>query len=76
MAAKKETEKKFSIEENFAKLQEIAALMGEEDISLEDSFKEYEKGVRLIRECSLALDEVEKKVMKLREDGTLEEFDV
>ena len=65
-----------SVEESFARLQEIIARMGSEEITLEESFACYEEGVKLVKNCSAQLDGVEKKVMKLKEDGSLAEFDV
>ena len=47
----------------------------EEDISLEDSFKEYQEGMKLLKYCHEAISEVEKKVQKIAEDGTLEDFE-
>lgn len=69
-------EEQLSIEESFERLQQIITQMGSEDITLEESFARYEEGVKLVKNCSAQLDEVEKKVMKLKEDGSLAEFDV
>lgn len=64
----------FSIEEAFAQLEEMLAAMESEDISLEDSFSLYEKGMKLLRECDASIDQVEKKVMVLKENGERHEF--
>ena len=45
-----------------------------EDISLEESFKEYQKGMELLKKCSETIDRVEKKVLILNENGGLDEF--
>ena len=58
-----------SIEDSFARLQELLARMEEEDVTLEESFACYEKGIRLIRYCNDRIDHVEKKVRMLRGEG-------
>ena len=45
-----------------------------EDISLEQSFHVYEKGMKLLRECNEKIDRVEKKVLELNSDGSLQEM--
>ena len=44
------------------------------DISLEQSFQVYEKGMRLLKECNEKIDLVEKKVLELNADGSLQEI--
>ena len=44
------------------------------DISLEESFQVYEKGMKLLKECSDKIDRVEKKVLELNADGSLQEM--
>ncbi len=46
-----------------------------EDISLEDSFLVYEQGMKLIKECNEKIDRVEKKVLQLNAEGTLQEME-
>ena len=45
-----------------------------EDISLEESFHTYEEGMKLIKECNSWIDRVEKKVMQLDDDGSLQDM--
>ena len=40
-----EKEEKFSLEEAFLKLEETVAALEREDITLEQSFKEYQQGM-------------------------------
>lgn len=54
--------------------EQIRALESEE-ISLEDSFLVYEQGMKLIKECNDKIDRVEKKVLELNADGTLQEME-
>ena len=48
--------------------------LGEEDVSLEESFELYSRGMNLLKQCSQAIDEVEKKVLVLDENGETHEF--
>lgn len=81
MAAKK-TEKnaealqeKLSVEEAFAQIEEKIEALQADDITLEDSFKEYQEGMKLLKLCHEAIEEVEQKVQKIAEDGSLEDFE-
>ena len=71
MAEKKE----LTIEESLERLEDIVNKMEDPDISLEDSFQYYETGIKELKECSEKIDLVEKKVMKLTEDGSLTPLD-
>ncbi|MBR1440969.1 MAG: exodeoxyribonuclease VII small subunit [Lachnospiraceae bacterium] len=64
--------KQLSLEEQFEKLDGIVADLESPDISLEDSFKRYEEGMKLLKECNAVIDRVEKKVLQIREDGSLQ----
>ncbi len=63
-----------TLEEAFARLEQILAEMDRDDLPLEEAFSRYEEGMKLLRHCSRCIDRVEKKVMLLSEDGVLEEF--
>ena len=45
-----------------------------DEISLEDSFHVYEKGMQLLKECNDKIDRVEKMVLELNADGSLQEM--
>ena len=62
------------IEEAFEKLREILGKMDEEGVSLEESFRCYEQGMKLIRYCNETIDTVEKKVRVLSAEGETDEF--
>ena len=66
--------KEFNLEEAFSALDETVMRLEQEDISLEESFAEYQKGMELLRKCNEALDKVEKKVLVLNEKGETDEF--
>lgn len=69
-----EEAQEFSLEENFNKLEETIARLEKEDISLEDAFSAYSEGMQLLKRCNAQIDRVEKKVLKIAEDGGLEEL--
>ena len=62
------------IEEAFAMLDRILAKMDEEGVTLEESFKCYEQGMKLIKYCNETIDAVEKKVQVLSAEGETDEF--
>ncbi len=68
------TAKELSLEENFDKLDELVEKLSQEDISLEDAFTAYSQGMKILKNCNQQIDKVEKKVLKLCEDGTFEEL--
>lgn len=63
-----------TLEEAFAQLDEMLLQLESEDISLEDSFKKYEQGMQLLKYCDETIDQVEKKVLLLQENGETDEF--
>ena len=68
-------EKERKLEENFSVLEELIGRLEEEDISLEDAFTAYSKGMNLLKQCNEQIDRVEKQVLKLNEEGGLEPLD-
>lgn len=76
MADKRQAEEmaELSLEENFACLEEMIGRLEDEDISLEDAFTAYSRGMELLKKCNEQIDRVEKRVLKLSEDGGLEEL--
>lgn len=71
----REVSQDLSIEDAFAQIRSLLQDMEREDATLEESFANYEKGMKLIQYCNAKIDKVEKKVQKLNEDGTLEDFE-
>lgn len=67
-------EKQISLEEIFERLEQLIEKLEAEDISLEEAFTAYSAGMSLLKECNEQIDRVEKKVLKLSEQGSLEEF--
>lgn len=73
-AEEQETQEGFQLEEAFEKLEKTVEALEREDISLEESFRIYQEGMELLKKCNLEIDQVEKKVLVLNEDGESHEF--
>lgn len=58
-----------SIEESFKQLDQIIESLESSDTSLENAFREYERGIKLVRECGESLDKVEKQIIVLQGNG-------
>lgn len=56
-----------SLEEGFAKIEELMNEMSEADVSLEESFEKYKLGMELLKHCSEKIDRVEKEIQILSE---------
>lgn len=63
-----------SLEMKFAQLEETLEKLEKDELSLEESFAAYAKGMELLKQCNEEIDKVEKKVLMLSEEGNLEEF--
>ena len=55
------------IEDNFRELEKIITELENDELSLEDSFSRYEKGMKLLKKCDEELDKVEKQLIVLKE---------
>lgn len=66
--------KKENLEEMFKDLEELIGRMENEEITLEQTFDLYNNGMELLKKCNLSIDEVEKKVLVLDENGETDEF--
>ena len=54
------------IEEAFQELEAIITRLEDKDTSLEEAFKEYKKGVGIVKECNDTLDKVHKQIIVLQ----------
>ena len=54
--------KKTSIEETLNQISEILTKMEAGDLSLEESFRCYEQGMKLVQSCEKQIGTIEKKV--------------
>ena len=67
----------FNFEEALEELERLVSSMEEGELSLEESMKTFEKGVKLTRECQAALKKAEQKVqILLNENGETEAFKI
>ena len=67
-------ENELSLEDAFEQIEEVISHLEAEEITLEQSFQEYNKGMKLLHYCNKTIDRVEKKVLQINEDGGLDEF--
>lgn len=58
-----------SLEQQFEELNTIIEQLDSPEISLEDSFKLYQNGMKLLKSCNDSIDKVEKKIMVLQEEA-------
>ena len=65
---------KLSLEDAFDQLEKVALKLEDKDTPLEEAFSFYKEGMELVKYCSAKLDQVEKKMLELGEDGSLHEF--
>lgn len=66
--------KEQSVEDLFQGMDALLKQMEEQDVSLEQSFVLYNKGMEMLKVCNEKLDEVEKKILILDENGEKHEF--
>lgn len=63
-----------TLEELFQGLDEIVGAMEQTDVSLEESFRLYHRGMDLLKSCNDRLDKIEKKMQILDDEGEIHEF--
>ena len=63
-----------TLEEHFDVLDDIISSMEAPDVSLDDSFELYKQGLNQIKAANEMLEGIEKVMLILNEDGSLEEF--
>ena len=65
----------FNFEKALENLEQLVSSMESGELSLEDSLKAFETGIKLTRECQTALKEAEQKIQILiNEEGDTEEM--
>lgn len=74
MAQEQQGQEPMTLEESFQKLDRVVERLESRDITLEESFRIYQSGMHLLKECSEKIDRVEKKMLLMDEDGGLREF--
>lgn len=63
-----------SLEEMFGQIEGLIKELGDPEIAIEEAFEKYQNGMNLLKGCSDKIDAIEKKVLKITEDGELDEF--
>ena len=70
----KKIEQAASLEELFERLDRVIGGLEGEELSLEESFNLYQGGMELVKCFNRTIDDVEKKVLALDENGESHEF--
>ena len=61
--------KAITLEESFGNLEKIIDNLENGQLSLDESFKMYNEGIKLIKNCNIQLDKVEKQIIVLDKNG-------
>ena len=64
-----------TLEEKLAKLEDLTEKLKAQDVTLSDSFKLYQEGMDLIRQCNADIDKVEKQVQILNAEGEAKDWE-
>ena len=67
-------EKELKLEEALDRIDALLNQMGDKDVSLEETFRLYQEGMRLLKNCSEQIDRVEKQMIQVDEEGQIHEF--
>lgn len=63
-----------TLEETFEELDEIIGQLEKEEVGLDDSFRLYNAGMKLLKSCNASIDKVEKKILTINEKGEEDEL--
>ncbi len=65
--------RRFDFEKAMVRAEEIASAIEKGDVGLEDSIKQFEEGMALIKQCREVLDSAEQRIQQLdkTDDGGL-----
>ena len=76
MAKKKETaeQEQFRLEEAFDRIEALLEKQQDKDVTLEESFGLYQEGMGLLKLCNENIDQVEKQMLQIDEEGQTHEF--
>lgn len=70
----KNNKKEMGLEERFAAIELILDQMEDENVTLDESFELYKKGMEQMKAANQALDQIEKAMLVMNESGELEEL--
>ena len=68
--------KEETLEEMFTQLESVIKTMEQGDVSLEETFDLYHKGMNMLKSCNDKIDKVEKKMLILDDKGEAHEFEI
>ncbi len=68
-------DKELTLNDIFAQLDGVIEGMEKEDVSLEETFDLYHKGMDMLKLCNEKIDKVEKKMLLLDNEGEEHEFE-
>ncbi len=71
----KESQENETLQDIFIQLDAVIEGMEKEDVSLEESFELYHKGMDMLKLCNERIDKVEKKMLLLDDEGEEHEFE-
>lgn len=67
-------ERRNSLEDLLARLEEIVKEMSDETLHLNTALEKYEEGIRLYKECRQILDETKLKVELIKKENETESY--
>lgn len=67
--------KEETLEEMFTQLESVIKTIEQGDVSLEETFDLYHKGMNMLKSCNDKIDKVEKKILILDDKGEVHEFE-
>ena len=65
-----------TLEASFEEIEQIIGQLENPEVSLDDSFKLYNAGMKLLKFCNDSIDKVEKKILVLSEEGDQSEHEL
>ena len=68
-------EKEQTLEKLFTQLEDVIREMEQGEVSLEEAFELYHKGVDTLKMCNEKIDKVKKKILVLDNEGETHEFE-
>ena len=63
-----------SLEEHFTSIEEIIGKMETGEATLDETLELYKKGLENVKAANALLDDMEKAMLMMNEDGSMEEF--
>ncbi|MBR3300531.1 MAG: exodeoxyribonuclease VII small subunit [Clostridia bacterium] len=67
--------KDFDFEKSLEELEKTVAALEKGDMSLDESIKTFEKGIKLSKECSTYLEDAKQRIISLSEAESAENHD-